>query len=252
MGKKDPLPSRIRSMNRGILREWWLISAILWLISIFVPISEWNSLIDKKDFTFWSLIGPLAATGFLVYCVLLQISWFKFGESWLVLDPTPAIPGEELRGRIHLSAAIPEVSLFDLKITCINRVVTGFGKGRSADNIVLRKIKLRKLPVDPAIPNENSKVSFHLVFPAGGKPSDKRNSRNTICWYVEASSTQPGMNYSAIWEIPVDEGRKKSTGPCELRGSGRISGNRSFAWKNRPRNERASSISRATKSRNST
>jgi len=213
----DWAQGRIVSKTRSNMISAWTISVLWNLVSI--PILF---LVPKEQFLhdpklLIALLFPAVGAGLLVWAVRETLRWFEFGKTYFEMASVPCVIGKEVCGTIQARFPHSPDHGIRLKLSCVNRVVTGSGKNEStSEKIVWQEQKnlsageLCPGPTGTAIP-----VSFHL--PIGALQTDTTNRRNSIFWLLEADADVPGVDYKDIFELPVF--RTKDTPTTETDGS---------------------------------
>ncbi|HXY25874.1 MAG TPA: HEAT repeat domain-containing protein [Candidatus Acidoferrum sp.] len=139
----------------------------------------------------------------LVRAVRATIRHDRYGNSYFEFDSLPFSPGERLRGRIHLRFETQAAHGIDLRLSCVRRVVTGYGKNRSTSNITLWQAD-KNVPsgaVGPGPLGRAIPVDFEL--PAEAVNTNHNNPSDQILWLLHAGADVPGVDYSDDFELPV-------------------------------------------------
>jgi hypothetical protein len=90
---------------------------------------------------------------------------------------------------------------FHVTLTCINRITTGSGKGRSTRENILwqeeRPIRrVHQVGRATAVP-----IAFRL--PRDVRPSDTSEHEDQVIWRLEVRAELPGVDYHATFDVPV-------------------------------------------------
>jgi hypothetical protein len=111
--------------------------------------------------------------------------------------------GGHLKGLLATrTALLPEEGL-SLKLTCINRTVSGSGKNRSVNEKILWRER-QVIPKDRIGARlQGSSIPFTFEIPYDAKATDRENMNNAILWYVDAAASVPGVDYGAQFEVPL-------------------------------------------------
>ena len=139
----------------------------------------------------------------IVRAIRATIRHDRFGNSYLELDSLPFSPGERLTGRIHLRFETQAAHGVDLRLKCVRRVVTGYGKNQQTSNITLWQAD-KNVPsgaVGPGPLGRTIPVDFEL--PSEALNTDHRNPSDQILWLLHAAADVPGVDYSDDFEVPV-------------------------------------------------
>ncbi len=213
---------------------WNLIS---WPITIlFVP----EILKEKNYALLFVFLFPLIGIGLIIWTVVSFIRLIKYGESVFIMKSIPGVAGGALKGIIVTKVNVKSENGFKVELNCINRHYSGTGKNRSTaerilwqDEYLIKHEVFEDDPTQSAIP-----VLFKIPFDA--KETNEENPRDAIIWKLKISADVPGIDYKAIFEIPVfrtEESREnfeidssslnkymeKTTGDSLLKSSGIIS-----------------------------
>jgi hypothetical protein len=147
-----------------------------------------------------ALIFPVAGIGLTIWAVIVTIRQRKFGSSTLDLSTAPAAAGTGLSGMVRAGPALLPAREVTVRLSCINRVVTGSGKNRSTSERVLWQD-------DCSVPTQRDGRGIFLAvsidIPPDARPTDDSNRDNRILWRLEAMADLPGVDYHATFEIPV-------------------------------------------------
>jgi len=210
--RRDWASGRIRSENRRILLKAVGITSVFVCVSVFsVPVIR-QQLSEGRTFPYWALITPVIALGSVTWSVFLFWGWRKFNESYFNLASMPGRIGGILSGVIETTKRIPDGANFRLRLSCINRIVSGYGRNRSVQNKVLWRHQLSGVRQESHCVAQGSEILVEFSIPVSCRESDKRWSRDQIIWYLEVSADLPGKDYAAIFEVPVFRPRADSWG----------------------------------------
>ena len=198
----DWAQGRANSRTRSAMMQAWLMAALWNLTSapifFFVP-----QTLKQRPLAAIAFIFPLVGIGLFIWAVRETLAWFEFGKTWFEMASVPGVIGRELRGNIHARfSSIPDHGI-QLKLSCINRVVTGSGKSQTVSEKILwrdeRNVASSEIypgPLGVLIP-----VTFQI--PWNAMQTDQRNSQNSIYWLLEADADVPWVDYKDLFEVPV-------------------------------------------------
>jgi len=180
-----------------ILATFW--NAIAWTSIAVIPLAEYQ----RKPATFLVALFPIIGIGLLVWAVRVTLARLEFGKTFLELGTLPAPLGREFRGTIHTRLPQPIRGDLRVKLTCVNRYVTGSGNNRSATEKILRREEqtIAAASVFPGPQGTMIPVSFRV--PLDQRPTDSSNPSNQIVWVIEADANVPGVDYKDVFEVPV-------------------------------------------------
>ena len=203
--RKDWASGLIQDSNRSSLSYTWFFAVSWNLISapLSLMVLPREVLQNRNCPALFGLLFPLVGAGLLIWAIRATLRWKKFGTSVLELETLPGVIGGHLTGLLATrTALLPEEGL-SLKLTCINRTVSGSGKNRSVNEKILWRER-QVIPKDRigARP-QGSSIPFTFEIPYDAKATDRENMNNAILWYVDAGASVPGVDYGAQFEVPL-------------------------------------------------
>jgi hypothetical protein len=195
---------RIQDSNRSSLSYVWFF-AILWNL-ISAPLSMVLPREILQDRNYPALVGllfPLAGAGLLIWAIRATLRWKKFGTSLLELETLPGVIGGHLEGILQTPTPLFAEEGFSLKLTCIDRRVTGSGKNRSVNEKILWRERqvIPKERIEAGIQGSSIPLTFQIPYDA--RETDRKDMDNAILWYVDAEASVPGVDYGAQFEVPL-------------------------------------------------
>jgi hypothetical protein len=202
MWREDWSQGRVQSATRTAMVSAWAF-ALVWnlfcaFILIFIPRSNASTAAVVVVMLF-----PVAGVYLLILAMRLTIRWEKFGKTWFDLGTFPGVIGKELRGTIHVKLPQPPQGAVTLKLSCINRIVSGSGKHQSTEEKILWREEyalpweeVQAGPIGSGIP-----VAFKI--PMDALDTNTENSKNSIIWCLQADAKTPGVDYEDVFEVPV-------------------------------------------------
>ncbi len=125
----------------------------------------------------------------------------KFGVSVFEMSPLPGVLGGPVSGTIRIPAKVETEDGFEVKLECVHQYTTGSGKQRTTHRDVLWEDSRHSggslsygdetmLPVRFAVPYEKPATTV-----AGGS--------NGYYWQLKATAAAPGIDYKAVFDVPV-------------------------------------------------
>ncbi len=203
--RKDWASRRIQDSNRSSLNYTWFFAVFWDLISAPLSLTVLpREVLQNRNYpALLGLLFPLVGAGLLIWAIRATLRWKKFGTSVLELETLPGVIGGHLKGLLQTrTALLPEEGL-SLKLTCINRTVSGSGKNRSVNEKILWRER-QVIPKDRIEARvQGSSIPFTFEVPYDAKETDRKNMDNAILWYVDAAASVPGVDYAAQFEVPL-------------------------------------------------
>jgi len=202
--KGDWASGEIRSSSKTMLAVVWGF-AIFWnLISLPIALMV---LIETKEPWSWPkllvLVFPAVGMLLLAVALFLLLRWRKYGESVFQMASVPGVVGGKLAGVIRTSARIRPEDGFRVTLSCIRKYTTGSGNSRNTREEVLwqdQQVIARPL-AEPDF--TQTAIPVVMAIPYEALPSDDSDSDDQILWRLEAAASVPGVDYKALFDVPV-------------------------------------------------
>jgi hypothetical protein len=212
MWREDWAQGRSNSRTHSAMIQAWGF-AILWnLVSAPIAFVVPGSL-HRQPSAAIAFVFPIVGVGLLVWAIRETLAWFEFGVTWFEMAGSPIVVGREFHGQIHTRFPHGADHGVRLKLSCVNRVVTGSGKTQTTNEKILwRQEKL--VPPEAVAPGPEGAlipVSFHI--PWNALQTDGNNPRNSILWLLEADADVPGVDYKDTFELPVFRTKETPNAP---------------------------------------
>jgi hypothetical protein len=150
------------------------------------------------------LLFPAVGIGFLLAVVRALLSRRRFGDCFFEMAAIPGAVGGTLEGLIQTGARIRLEHGLHLKLTCIRRTVTGYGKGKEiSENVLWQDEKVFKSEAGLPEPEPGrSGIPVYFKIPAD-QPECFSSGNNSVLWRLEAKAKMAGPDFSAMFEVPV-------------------------------------------------
>ncbi len=195
----------IQDSIRSSLNYIWFFAFFWNLISVPLSLTVLpREVLQNRNYpALLGLLFPLVGGGLLIWAIRATLRWKKFGTSVLELETLPGVIGGHLKGILQTrTTLLPEEGL-SLKLTCINRRVTGSGKNRSVNEKILWRER-QVIPKDRIEGRaQGSSIPFTFEIPYDARETDRKNMDNAILWYVDAAASVPGVDYGSQFEVPL-------------------------------------------------
>jgi hypothetical protein len=195
----------IQDSNRSSLSYVWFF-AVLWNL-ISAPLAFMvlpREVLQNRNYpALLGLLFPLVGVGLLIWAIRATLRWKKFGTSVLKLETLPGVIGGHLKAILQTPIPLFAEEGLSLKLTCINRRVTGSGKNRSVNEKILWRERqvIPKERIEAGGPG--SSIPFTFQIPYDSRETDRKNMDNAILWYVDAAASVPGVDYGTQFEVPL-------------------------------------------------
>ncbi|HKU62963.1 MAG TPA: hypothetical protein VJQ44_17310 [Gemmatimonadales bacterium] len=203
--RADWAAGRIEDSNRTAARFAWVFAGFWNLVSLPAGYFGVRAAVEQGNRGgLVALLFPVAGVGLLVWAARISVRLRRFGVSRLELETCPAAIGRSLAGTVLAPLTLMPAGGFRVALSCIRRVTTGSGDGRSTSERVLWQEEQR---VDGR-PSRTARgmatmLPVRFPIPPDALPCDDRNSRDTVLWRLEVSAEVPGVDYASAFEVPV-------------------------------------------------
>lgn len=207
MWREDWAQSRCESRVKSSVVSAWII-ALLWNALctplVYFGISGMSlETVGKDPAMLVAFIFPVVGIGMLIWAVRVTLRRIEFGRTCFTLSPTPGVIGGHLRGNIQARFPHGVARGVQLKLSCVNRVVTGTGRNQTT----WEKIRWREeqsIAPERLMPGpDGALIPVDFQIPDDALECDNRNPNDSILWILEADADVPGVNYLDTFEVPV-------------------------------------------------
>jgi hypothetical protein len=195
-GRDGRIPMRCPYAHRGLLAAALAVNGYvgwtLWL--------EWRVL--SPDLLPWYAWLPAVAGALLAIIAGHRWARFRrFGVSVLALSSATVVTGGPLSGTLRIPAKRPFNADVELKLTCVRQYTTGSGKHRSTNRDVLWQDETCA-PTHASGAFETP-VPVRFALPADQPATTADGGCDGVYWQLTASARLPGVDYKAVFDIPV-------------------------------------------------
>lgn len=195
--RPDWAAGSIRSSTKPAMIGAWVFAALWNTVSMPLLFLLPGEVFKKHNYP--AAIGflfPVVGVGLLVWAVRATMRWRRFGESVFEMDPVPGVIGGAVAGRVRLGRWLQPADGFKVKLSCINRVVTGGGKNRSTRESVLWQD-------EQTVSGSADTIPVEFCIPPDCRESSDENPNARVIWRLETAARVPGVDYAAQFEVPV-------------------------------------------------
>jgi len=147
-------------------------------------------------------VSVFPVTGFLLVglSTVAQLRARKFKNVRFKLSGVPCVIGGKLQGRLEVEFVFPAGTTVDFSVNCVRSYVTGRGDNRTRwERILWQERKTVTVETDGL----TSYARIEVTLPYDAKETDSRNPDDEILWKVITSSKLPGLDFNAIFILPV-------------------------------------------------
>ena len=203
--RHDWASGRIDDTSRGTLWTSWIF-AIFWnLISVpagFVGVRA--ALLEGNTAGYVSLLFQIVGLGLLIWAVRSALRYQKYGVSRLELSTIPGQIGGSLAGAVRVTVLLRPAADFAISLTCTRRETSGSGKNSSTNETILWQEEGHAVgEASRDISSLGTRIPFTFRIPADVPGSDSADPSSQIVWRLRLAAGVPGVDYDAVFEVPV-------------------------------------------------
>jgi hypothetical protein len=150
-----------------------------------------------------AMIFPIIGIILLITALYQLLRRHKYGSSRLMLDHVPVASGTTFRSDIDTHVKEAPESGFVLRLMYIHRVLNGGGRNRSMREDILWAGE-QSLSAAVAMRNPlGTRIAFAFTIPDDVRPTDDRDSTDSILWRIAVKADVAGIDYAADFQFPV-------------------------------------------------
>ncbi len=173
--------------------------AMLWNAATFpVLIVVPSEVADGNYFALTFLILPAAGAALIWWALVALARARRFRGTYLELASTPARPGAELRGTIHVPKALAESRNVNLSLRCeADDIATD---SESDSDAAWNAESTAPVMLDKA----KGEATIAIAIPIPTRlPDSSRTPGKHVAWLLSANAKLTGADFSAEFEVPV-------------------------------------------------
>jgi hypothetical protein len=202
--RTDWASRRAESLNKKSEITYWVICILCNLITLPIVATVVPKMAKTSD---PRLILPLGFSlfGLILLAIALRatIRHRRFGDTYFEFNSLPFSPGGRVGGRIHLKLETQAQHGIDLRLSCVRKIVTGSGKNRTTNQVVLWQAD-QNIPSGAVGPGPLGRtIPVDFTLPAESLVTDQDNPTDQVLWLLHAQADVPGVDYSDDFELPV-------------------------------------------------
>jgi hypothetical protein len=194
----------ISSTTRSNLRGAWLL-AIFWnLVSapilVFVPPE-----LERNPVAAIGFIFPAIGVGLLAWAIHTTLRWRRYGSTRFEMA-APAAAGGACRGTIHTRFPTDHTRSIrvTLKLTCLQRTITGSGKHRNVRESILWQEEAAVPDGHVSFGPQGAFFPVQFALPADARATTASKGSAGIFWVLAAEASLPGVDFHEDFDIPVE------------------------------------------------
>jgi hypothetical protein len=202
--RKDWAEGRANGSDPRANISAWVFTAFWDAMSAFVAFTVLPKLLKDGDpKTILAAIFPLAGIFITAFAVRSTLRIWRYGRTSFWCDSVPFSPGGSVKGFIHLKLPTSTPHGVDLRLSCKRRVVTGSGKGRSVQELVLWQEE-KNISAESVMQGlQDAQLPVEFALPVDAYETDGNNPDDRVYWQLHARADVPGVDFIDNYELPV-------------------------------------------------
>ena len=201
--REDWASGRIVSLDKGTTLHWLTVAALWNFLSVVWILTAREDILVLSGPTILFVLFSAIGLGLLVWAFLMVARWGKFGESVFIMKSVPGVVGGELSGVIDIPVKLRPQDGFQLKLVCMSQN----GPDANDDSISVRAVlwKSEQTMARDLIADDPARTGIPVCFqiPRECRATDETIPGFRVFWRLEASAKLPGVNYQAVFEVPI-------------------------------------------------
>jgi hypothetical protein len=202
--RKDWAASRAESKDLNNAVRLWIAAGVWTFISVILTLLTART--TGRSFGSISFVLGFCVLGVILGGVALRASIRRkrFGNTYFEFASLPFSPGKTLKGTIHLRFNTTSRHGIDLTLSCVRQVVTGSGKNRTVNQVMLwqSEANVPQQALTPG-PMGDAAIPVNFVVPSDAYETNHDQPNDQVLWLLHAQADVPGVNYSDDFEVPV-------------------------------------------------
>lgn len=202
--RKDWAEGRVNGGDPRANVTAWIFTAFWDFISGFIAFSVLPKLLNDGDpKVLLVLIFPLVGVILTAFTIRGTLRIWRYGRTALWCDAVPFCPGGHVKGVIHLKLPTATPHGIDLCLSCKRRIVTGSGKNRSVNEMVLWQDQ-KNLPAEVVMHGyPDAEIPVDFAIPPDVYETNSDNPNDRVYWQLHAKADVPGVDFTDNYELPV-------------------------------------------------
>lgn len=209
LARKDWAAGEIRSADRTSAVLLWIVGLIFCAAAIPLVLYALPPELHKgHKAILLVLIFPAVGVLLLISAGYATLRRLKYGSVIFKMAPVPGVIDGSLSGAIQIPGRFDPAAGIHVHLCCVHRTTSGTGDSRHTWEKILwedEKILGNDLPRTGP---DQFEVPVFFKIPGDAKATEGSNRDDAILWRLIATSRQPGVDFRAVFEVPVFQTEK--------------------------------------------
>lgn len=200
LAQREWASNQISCNSKNTLWMTWGFTLLWNLISLPAALAIPEEFASGNKLILIALIFPLGGIYMLVWAIKATLSWRRFGQLVLTLDPYPGSIGGQVGGTLNLPITYNSQQRFPVSLQCLRSYVTGSSKSRTRHENVIWQAS--GLAYSEASPTGDTRLSLCFDVPPKLPVSEPFDDDYRF-WRLELNADLPGIDLHRQFELPV-------------------------------------------------
>lgn len=200
LGQREWASSEITCNGKSGLWFIWSFSIFWNLVSLPAVMALPGELEQGNLLILFALLFPLFGMFMLGWAIKTTLSWRRFGQLRLLLQPYPGSLGGQVGGTIEVPLAYDGQQRFPVSLQCLRSYETGSGKNRRRHETVIWQSNGLAHSKPTATGSTHLTICFDV--PAD-LPASETYSSDYRFWRLDLDADLPGVDLQRQFDIPV-------------------------------------------------
>ena len=207
LGQQEWASNQVTCKAKNSVWFMWAFALVWNLISLPATLAIPEEFASGNKLILIAAIFPLAGIYMLVWAIKFTLSWYKFGQLTLTLDPYPGSIGGQVGGTLEVPVTYNRQQRFPVSLQCVHSYESGSGKNRSRHEKVLWQAS--GLAHTHPSPTGGTLLAICFDVPAD-LPASEPHSNSYRFWRLDLNADLPGVDLHRQFELPVFATGEKS------------------------------------------
>ena len=127
----------------------------------------------------------------------------KFGRTYFKLDSNPGVVGGVLTGFIQMEKPLPEPTTFLVKLMCLEAIPNNPNDTLPDNRAKILWESRAAISASHSTLGRPQNVPVKFLIPPGALATGDAPSRRPISWQLEVKARLHGLDFNAVFEVPV-------------------------------------------------
>lgn len=203
MHRQDWKERAIKTKSRGTTIALTIL-ALFWNALTLPAVLAIPSELKKGNYAILVILIFVVVGSVLAYFAILSIfRWRRFGRAVLKMQTLPVVPGQALKGDIHLGTSLPIGCKVELILKAVSAKLVHSGGRTSTKFDNLWSTNATSMPSITGSLYGGAVVPVSIPLPVDVPNTNNQDEDSRIFWTLSAKSDIPGADLDLEFEVPI-------------------------------------------------